>query len=260
MTEASDRLFQMYQESMNGLCAECRRLDKIKKRRRNGPISFWQVGSSFQDGIESKRVAFVGKTSWMDPTDLEGHVRSGPVWNCTKDFNELWEKYSATRGYRYWRSVRRVADGLKLTSEDIFITNLAKCNVLPERKNSYVNITDWEYVSNCIGIFEKEIQITKPSHVIFFTGTNYDSLIDKLSFGYEGKDYSMNDITDKDYMKRISQKQHIWWWHRAFYSGDEARLHFLRTRHPQGAPRQFEDKIIGWVSALRAQNVSTHEQ
>jgi hypothetical protein len=62
----------------------------------------------------------------------------------------------------------------------------------------------------------------RPRHVVFLTGTAYDSDIDKLNFGYVT---SPEEITDRTHKKEITTRSiknlSVWWWHRKFYESDE---------------------------------------
>ena len=97
---------------------------------------------------------------------------------------------------------------------------------------------------NCIEIFEEEIKALQPTHIIFFTGRGYDSYINRLNFGYAN---SPKDITAQTYKKEIKNKSSVWWWHRKFSENGKLSMHFLRTRHPQGAPKELVDEIVKWI-------------
>ena len=135
--------------------------------------------------------------------------------------------------------------------DNIFITNLVKCNVFEKGVDSE-NITRYDFFSNCIDIFEKEIEIVKPSHIIFFTNDRYDKLIDNLCFGYGENNFQ--DISDWNNRKIITKRdlkiKDVYWWHRKFPKSGMQKMHFLRTRHPQGAPekeKEFTTEIINWI-------------
>jgi hypothetical protein len=126
-----------------------------------------------------------------------------------------------------------------------------KCNICEDGSNSYSNITSWEYFAACKDILEKEIQIVKPTHVIFLTGDNYDSLIRDMNFGYQPSeivDLTSDSCKKKIMMKYKTSKKDVCWWIRAFYSGGKPSLRLLRTRHPQGAPGHFGDELVRWVN------------
>lgn len=124
--------------------------------------------------------------------------------------------------------------------DHISITNVTKCNT----SKGYQDTTPYCLTENCIEIFEEEIKALRPTRIIFFTGKGYDSYIDKLNFGYVN---SPKDITAQTYKKEIKNKCSIWWWHRKFSENGELSMHFLRTRHPQGAPKELVDEIVKWI-------------
>jgi len=260
MNELEKEVFEMYRNTMKDKhCRRCYEMAKNEERTLNPPISFWNLGTNFGDKSKP-RIAFVGKTSWMSPDDIETFGKKiGPIYDIRRATDYFFG--NDIKRYRYWRAIKKISQKVHSTKQDpleflenIFITNLVKCNFL-ECQDSYENITGFEYFSNCLDIFEKEIEIVKPSHVIFFTNDYYDSLVDDLHFGYEDSDCEWEDLSSKYHRKQVSQRaiknKNVSWWHRVFREGGTPKMHFLRTRHPQGAPAEFEDEIVHWIRKWR---------
>ena len=196
--------------------------------------------------------AFVGKTTWVKEEDLGDEDKIGSVhkvWDANYYYGE-----NASADRQYWNVIKNVSTEVhNLPSNKldflnyIFVTNLVKCNIDDKRKKSS-NVTPKVYFRNCMDIFEKEIMIVKPSHVILFTGVNYDDLIDTLTFGYNKK--HIYDVTDDEYKKTINDKN-VWWWHR-IYEDKASKLQLLRTRHPQGATSGFTCELVNWITRAHA--------
>jgi hypothetical protein len=258
MNGLENRVFEMYRKTINdGHCRGCYERDISEKRMRNPPASFWYLGDNFADETKP-RIAFVGKTMWLTRDDLSEFEKNGPIYDV-RDRTPLFYTADFVRGYRYWKCIQNVSERVYSIGkeerelvflENIFITNIAKCDVIKD-ENDYRDVTDFEYYKNCIDIFEKEIEITKPSHIIFFTNNYFDPLIEKLRFGYRDPDWK--DFTTKDCRRQITTRKDVkrgsvCWWHRGFYKDGKPSMHFLRTNHPQGTPKEFDDEIVNWIA------------
>ena len=102
--------------------------------------------------------------------------------------------------------------------------------------------SNWYNFENCGDIFEEEIKIIKPTHILFLTNRDYDDIIKKMNFGYSKK--SHEDII-------YSKKR----WHRAFYKNGKIEMQFLRIRHPGRAPKRLrlQNIVTDWVN--NSQNI-----
>jgi len=188
---------------------------------------------------------FVGKSHWYDKTQVEElkFLGSTEFRDCRDDGAVMF----LTRQSMFWGYIQDIAKQLYPEEgnearllDHISITNVTKCNTCLD----YQDTTPYRLTENCIEIFEEEMKALRPKHIVFFTGRGYDSYIDKLSFGYA---ISPKDITKRTYKKEIKNQYFVWWWHREFYESDKARMHLLRTRHPQGAPKGFIGEIVKWI-------------
>lgn len=201
MNDLEKKIFEMYKRTIDSEhCKRCYARDKSEKRNRNPPASFWNLGDNFSDKAKP-RIAFVGKSTWLSRKNLEEDCEKiEPVYDTRIMIPEFY--MPPTRGYRYWKCIKNISDKVYSTGKDnldflenVFITNLVKCNVV-DNCNNFRDVTDFEYYGNCIDIFEKEIEIVEPSHIIFFTGDYFDSIIEKLRFGYGNSEWE--DRTTKD--------------------------------------------------------------
>ena len=210
MTDLETKVFEMYEKSMadnkRNICNSIRRKPNQELL---GPISFWHLGSKFDDK-SIPTIAFVGKTTWMYPEDYSVLEKKETFYDGRQWINYFFGE--ALKTYQYWRIIKKISlatyskeDESNDFLDHIFITNLVKCNVY-DKNVSYKNITKYDFFANCIDVFEKEIEIAKPSHIIFFTNDGYDKLINNLCFGY-GKN-NHYDISDwnKNYNKTRFKK------------------------------------------------------
>jgi hypothetical protein len=252
MSNLKERLFEMYDEELNSQrCDKCLRLKLKPGRKKLGPISFWHLGSKFFDK-RFPTIAFVGKTTWMNEDDYDSLPKNGRVYDGTSIAEDF---FTRLKEFQYWqvidsisKVVRSKADSAVNFLDHIFVTNLVKCNVCDQKARS-TNVTGKAFYRNCIDVFEKEIEVTKPSHIVFFAGAGYDNLIGDLRFGYRRDEYwdEENDRYRQPITKRNLRNREVWWWHRVFQQEGKPTLQFLRTRHPQGAPEELKDKIIKWI-------------
>jgi hypothetical protein len=242
-------IFKMYKESMDAIhCKKCN-VGLKNDQRLLGPISFWHLREKFEDK-SVPTIAFVGKTTWMDPKDYSELEKKETIHDGRPETIKFFGE--GLKRCQYWRTIKEISSAIYSNKKGIdfldhvFITNLAKCNVFEKEAESN-NLTGYNVFSNCIDIFEKEIMITKPSHVVLFTNDYYDQLINNLDFGYGKNNYS--DIYN--YRKAITNRElknkSVCWWHRRFPKIGKSQMQFLRTRHPQGAPSELKNEIINWI-------------
>jgi hypothetical protein len=244
MNGLKTELFNIYKQwNANGGCDNCIQYDRKlhPDRERIGPVSYFHVGKNLNVKSKSPRIAFVGKASWNSKKDIKGE----PIKNGVIDLSEFGEYAYNNITSAYWNFITKITEELGLSLDDIAITNLVKCNIYDNETDTSNDITNDYYYEQCIRLFEKEIMVMRPTHMIFFTNVYYDHLLRDLRFGYS----TSKDIHDENYkisIKRESGPYKTCWWHRSFSNG---KMHMLRTRHPQGAPTQLKDSIVKWVKS-----------
>jgi len=248
LNAAEQRVVESY-ETKSDKCKECKEYCEEKGLQLHGPLSFFNIGEEFEH--DRYGVVFVGKTHWYNKTQVEElkFLGSSKFRDCRDGGTLMFLTY---RWSRFWGYIQDIAKQLYLEEENeaelldhISITNVTKCNTSVD----YRDTTPYYLTENCIEIFEEEIKALRPKHIIFFTGKGYDSYIDKLNFGYS----SFKDVTKQTDRKEIKNQYSVWW-HRKFYENDKVRMHFLRTRHPQGAPKKFVDEIVEWIKSNNVNN------
>lgn len=244
---AEQRVAEAYaRATKSGKCRNCLEYCDQVGLELHGPLSFFNIGENFDK--DKYGIVFVGKNTWYDKCDIEvlQFLASSKFKDCRLDGLDMF----STRPSPFWEFIYDISMQLYLKGNDeesalldslnnISITNLTKCNTTKD----YRDTTPYRLTENCIEIFEEEMKALRPRHIIFFTGKSYDRYIDKLTFGYVTPP---TDVTDRTYEKEIKNGRALWW-HREFYENEEARMHFLRTRHPQGAPQELAREIAEWI-------------
>lgn len=242
MNSIEKDIFKMYIKKRigttdNKYCRDCKKNSQLA-----GPISFFHVGSNFEN--DQHKIVFVGKNTWYDQEGFNYERYLGQSFadarkNGRDSLNGMNNKNS-----NYWPYIRNIAEALygnfELGIENISVTNIIKCNTTGENTNSSDN-TPKNIKQKCIDsrIFEKEIEIMKPKHIIFLTGTSYDDEIKNINF-------SCSQAIDEE-NKRIDDGK-IVWWTRKLCDGENLKYSILRTSHPQGIHKDiFIKSIIDWV-------------
>jgi len=242
LNAAEHRIAESY-KAKGDKCKACKEYCREKGLELHGPLSFFNIGEKFEH--DRHRVVFVGKNHWYDKTQVEELEFLDP--SRFRDCRDDGAVAFLTRQSRFWGYIQDIAKQLYLEEgnearllDHISITNITKCNTSLD----YRDTTPYCMTDNCVEVFEEEIKALRPKHIIFFTGRGYDSYIDKLSFGYA---ISPKDITKRTYKKEIENQYLVWWWHREFFESDKVTMHLLRTRHPQGAPKELINEIVKWI-------------
>ena len=221
------KIFDLYNNILSlqeakSVCEQCRKKNALK-----GPISIWQLGDEFEGS--KYRILFVGKTARGLP---EGSTFNQTFWDSTNRANDLYKD----KRWPYWSYTKAICDSLyeENSWEKIAFTNMVKCNA-----SDTTDSTEDEIKDNCIlknEIVLKEILCIKPLHIVFYTGYNYDSYIQKMF-----KDYNLNTISDT--IKSIGAKQLPWWEFNITINNKIVRC--LRTGHPE---RKKKDAFVETVS------------
>lgn len=224
-------------------CEMCKKYCEENRLQLHGPLSFFHIGEKFRQ--DQHQVVFVGKNHWYTTTEVEElkFLYSSTFRDCRDDGTTMF----LTRQSMFWRYIHDMAKRLYPEEEDeaeildhVSITNLTKCNT----STDYRDTTPYDLTDNCIEIFEEEIKALRPKHLVLLTGKDYDSYIEKLSFGYAT---TPEDMTRRTHKKEIKKESYVWWWHRRFFGNGEVGMHLLRTRHPQGAHRELVDEVVKWI-------------
>lgn len=245
-----DPIFDLInKEIRNGICVDCSSLDSCLNsyEKRIKFLSYWNYGNKFDE--QKTRIAFVGKTTWMDPDTFEDVNHIGNVWDIRSEIRNPEVAYNkdCSTNRAFWRYVKNISCEIngQLTNnleflDYIYVTNLAKCWI--NVKTDYKNRTPLEYFENCFQLFKREMELVNPTHVIYLTGTYYDEIL--------GTWDSIQDSTSEDFRIELTSQNsgkryaYPWWSRKHDVSGN--LIHTLRTRHPQGAITELKEEIIKW--------------
>lgn len=202
-------------------CQACKLTNKL------GCVPIWQYGDNFD--VQSKRILFVGKTA-----------RGQYPPACYKNADNYYTGYHVA----FWECIRGISEKLKLNWEDIAVTNLIKCNT-SDGQDKTTSIMK----QNCIvkqRFIQKEIIHLKPTHIVFFSNSNYDTEI-KTIFD------SIQNVSNTDETSVVDipcrwKKMPYW----EFIAKSNGRLiRVLRSGHPE---RKDSAKFIEIISDFLQQN------
>lgn len=237
--EIEDQIFKKYGElrKEKGLCKGCNVPKDV-----NGalPVSFFVIGESFQE--QKFRVMFVGKTVQSGWENEPIEVVSGFIDPRKYAKKELFLPFWSTTPF--WQCIKEICQKLwKMTDpEDIWrriaITNLVKCSTSPG-----LDTTPESLKGNCIqnaAFFENEVKIAQPTHLVLFTGLDYDDYLNDVSFGYEYRDGKKGSLCG------------VKLWQRDFLEANKVKLRFLRTNHPAHFMKKIDQQnfcklIVKWI-------------
>lgn len=238
----------MYDKTKIGSNEKCDLCKKIGKDKLAGPISFFHIGSNF--GNDTYKIVFVGKNTFYNKEDFEKEKKKGNVADVTETGrHSIKGEGENCINSPYWYYLRDIIvnlyNNIDKGIKKVAITNLIKCNTGGPR-----DITPEEIRRNCInfGVFENEIKILKPTHIIFFTGRDYDDYIESFDFGFKH-----DKIKDKGKQTKIKNNKKIIWWEREFCNNKgRIKLKTLRTYHPgylqrRGCNAFSAEEIVRWI-------------
>ena len=214
-------LYKQIELGKSDICLECRTVCDLSM-----PIGCWCVGNHFYDG--EKRLLFVGKNARGNPGDEFGSYRN--TFEITRDV--LWKK-----SWAYWSYTRAITEALFSddSPEYIAFTNIVKCNDSP-----YVDTTSDIVKNNCIlqlKVLRKEIEIIKPTNIVFYTSSDYDLHIKEVFDEFE-------ILCDSS--KFIGKKSMPWL--EANAKIDHRRISVLRIGHPGRKKKdEFVKNVVDWV-------------
>ena len=104
-------------------------------------------------------------------------------------------------------------------------------------------ITPNELFENYTRIFQREVEIVRPTHLIFFTNTYFDDILSSLKFKFVDKSYEIENKSID-----IGDKREIPFLHSVYTYKSKLIMRLLRTRHPQGTSLKFDNKIAEWIT------------
>ena len=233
MNNIEKKVFEMYTTKgigKNEVCVMCRKNNKDL----SNPLGVWFVGDNYEN--EKIKLLFIGKNSRGLFEDCEKF--DGTVIDATKIAREnLWNE-----SWAYWSYTKEISNLVfgDDTTNHIAITNMVKCNNTDDNDDT----TD-DMKQNCIskqGIIKNEIEILKPTHIVFYTHTYYDMYIRDIFDQTE-------NITSYNAKKSIGNVEMLWWNFKATIGDNIIKV--LRVSHPQYKNKEdFTKEIANWVKEV----------
>ena len=237
--EVENRILDMYKEIGLGRCEICRECRKTSyyPEDLSIPIGAWCVGSAFYE--QEQRILFVGKTARSNPGKDCGTFRD--AFAVTREF--LWWEYWDNNGKgesmpsAYWGYTAALTERIFGTDSPEFIafTNILKCNDSPDVDTASIGMKE-----SCIRklrVLTREIEIIKPTHIIFYTGRAYDDFVPYVFDRY-------GILTDGE--KQIGAHQMPWQEARGSIAETEYKV--LRIGHPERKEKEdFIQSIAEWL-------------
>tara|TARA_R110002124_G_scaffold48026_4_gene142192 strand:+ start:14703 stop:15416 length:714 start_codon:yes stop_codon:yes gene_type:complete len=233
----TDKIFEFYNEiklGQNDICRRC--MESNNTSFFSKPISIWKVGKAFK--TEPNKILFVGK--------VHRGSKLGPIVNnLFEDVTNIGNQFLESNSWAYWSYTREIIKAvhgdIKNGKEKIAFTNLVKCSN-SITKDRTTNHTKRSCLSE-LKVVWKEIEILKPTKIIFFTNTDYDHYI--LNFK---PSENFKDIKNNSNKVKIGKK-YMPWWNRVFFDENgKVFTEFLRIGHPERLKKvDFINKVSNWA-------------
>lgn len=228
INEAEENLIKQYKSMQLGNCETCKDCHKNIENL-SKPISAWCIGKYFYDNPQ--RILFVGKNARNNPGTNES-----AFCNAFQEARKLWN--TSWSYWSYTRDITRTIFGDNCI-EHIAFTNIVKCNDSPTK-----DTTSSLVKTNCIlnlRVLRNELEIIRPTHIIFYTAKNYDDYIASVFDDYKPLD-------SYDNYKLIGRRKMPW--QRASAVLGNQSFHVLRVGHPQFKKKDsFVSEISDWIKA-----------
>jgi hypothetical protein len=240
-------LLKMYKDnefSFNEYCKDC--YDNEKSNYKGSTISNTLMPFVISDKVVNCKVCFVGKIAHGEEIGegIESPYDDGvTLESFTNIQRHLYFKGKSQVFIMTRKIMKEVFEDIELGYKNTIITNMVKCNNGSIRDTCSSRMKD-----NCInknGIIWKEIELFKPTKVIFYTNYDYDIYIDKYRPPNYFKHIDLHDKTNKIRIGNINMP----YWDRMFYDKSNNNLiSFLRVGHPQGKNAiDFVKNISEWI-------------
>lgn len=235
------QLLEVYEGDLrllnNDVCRECR-------PRIPHPLAVWHIGQDF--AAASIRILFVGKPH----RGIEGGIPGGTTLpSGLIDARRLVERELRWKSWPYWSytlDIARIVHGSTAAGWNrIAMTNLVKCtNVCHGEDSSDASTLDM--TRRCVlevGVLTAELEILRPTHVIFYTASFFPEVLLSASLGATT---SWQDVTNE---RRPCGKKLLPWRHRVADTPWASPMNVLITGHPERMNRlEYTNMIADWVA------------
>ncbi len=231
-------LWEMYQDICVGDCKVC-----TECRENNGcsghfsrPVSAWFVGNDMY--TQDIRIMFIGKNArgFFFEDDIPEKDK-GVSEGINNAFSSRYDLHG--KGWAYWNYTKGIINSIfhDDSPEHVAISNMVKCNNSADK-----DTTSDDMKMRCISslmVVKKEAVIINPTHIVFYTGWDYDNYIDCVF----DRIIVPGDISAR---KMIGAYHAPWREGIGILNGNEIR--FLRTCHPERKKKmEFIENVSGWI-------------
>ena len=224
-------------------CCEC----KNKNNKLNNPVGMWCVGKNWEKN--KIKILFVGKNAVGDGQD---DIKSSYFDPEVMKIDEKEKRFFSCK-YKFWNYTKEISKQIfgDESCENIAVTNMVKCNDAA-KTSTYKDTTKKEtkeYCINKLNVIRKEIEIIKPTHIVFYTGLYYDGYIFKEK---ENENVLFDSIKKINMPKNLSSdpfKVQAMWYREAFVKIKDIGINILRLGHPQGKAKVFfVNLVVNWIN------------
>ena len=221
-------ILDMYTDIHLGSCYECSICNE-KNEKLSKPVSCWFVGDRFH--LQTKRILFIGKNA----RGFQEYKDENKFIEAFDDGRKLWRN---RKNWAYWSYTAEITSRIfgDDSPEYISFTNFVKCNNSDGNDTTSKNMKE-----NCIikkKVLANEITVIKPTHVIFYTHTDYDNYMPKVFDAFR------KEVDEK---KKIGKRNMPWL--EAEAELDDLKINVLRIGHPQCKKKvDFINSVCDWIS------------
>ena len=227
------KLLSLYDEIGLGLCKICKKCKAENPNLYSRAVGCWFVGNAY--GEHKKRILFMGKNARGLPAKAyeENQNEKGFLDEFRYTRDGLWNV-----SWSYWGYTRAICKELfgSLGMEAVAFTNMVKCNGSDTVDTTTESMK--EYCIKDLGVVRKEIEIIKPTHIICYTHTYYDTWLPCL--------FDKMNCLKSEY-KAIGQKKMPY----AEYDCElgNSNIKLLRVGHPERLQKKdYISTVIDWVN------------
>lgn len=248
LNDLENEIVEMYNDihlgkDENEICHNC----KIQNEKLNNPVGMWCVGKNWKKN--KIKILFVGKNAVGDGNDdIESSFSDPEVMKIDEKGNRFF-----SCKFAFWDYTREISKRIfgDESCENIAVTNMVKCNDASSTK-VFKDTTIKEAKDYCIDelkVIREEIKIIEPTHIVFYTNTDYDYYIfDKKSlFDFiEKKDFS-GYVSSQPFKVKVGSMP--MWYREAEAKIENNNINVLRLGHPQCKTKEdFVNLVVNWIN------------
>lgn len=170
------KIISMYDDINLGNCDICRQCRIENPDLYSKAVGLWFVGNCYEQ--QSKKVLFVGKNARGVPAIEFDENQNDKCYLNEFNFSreQLWDK-----SWAYWSYTKDICNqlfGENIGMEAVAFTNMVKCNASDSTDTTTNSMKN--YCINNLKVIRKEIEIIKPTHIVFYIGNFYNNWLNGI--------------------------------------------------------------------------------